>query len=167
MKKLLISAVALVLIGSNANAQSLQETEDWILKKSELSIYSYQMKYSFTDGKFESRYEPMSVIGARIIVNRSIPIAEIKTISHVVGDNYISFKLKCDYDCVYHENNDGDGKFESEMMDEHFLFEIYGEKGGKPDLALIPRLEKAFLKLVELNGGKAKIVPHVEKKEAF
>lgn len=154
MKKIIIAIIFALSFHSNSFAQTLSETENWILSK----IPTYQpleLKYSFDNGNLIRKFAmPYSAGGKK--TKDVIPLKEVKTISTLVGNNFISLQLKCENDCTYEELSTSSDDFISEEMQGHFLFEIYGD--GEIDKSLAPRLEKAFLKLIELNGGKAKII---------
>jgi hypothetical protein len=154
MKKFLL---ALLIFPLSALGQTKEETQAWIISK---IPYNYDLKYTIEDDKL------VSTMPGRHGGNnykRSMPISAIKTISHVHTDTYLSFALKCDDECAYLIATDSRDKFVSEAKKDVMLFELY----GKLDAELIPRMEKALLRLVELNGGKAKIIPFQKKKEAF
>ncbi len=159
MRKMFAAILFALLFHTNSYAQSLSETENWILSK----IPFYQpldLKYSFDNGNLIRKLAmPYSAGGKK--TKDIIPLKDVKTISVLVGDDFISFKLKCDSDCAYEELSTSEGDFISEEMFDAFLFEIYFD--GKFDKSLAPRIEKALLKAIELNGGKAKIITDVEK----
>ncbi len=154
MKKIIVAIIFAFSFYSNSFAQTLNETENWILSK----IPTYQpleLKYTFDNGNLIRKFAMPQVTGGKKTKD-VIPLKEVKTISTLVGDDFISLSLKCENDCTYEEVSTSDGDFISEEIQGQFLFEIYGD--GKIDKTLAPRLEKAFLKLIELNGGKAKII---------
>lgn len=162
MKKIIFAIIFALTLHSNSFAQSLSETENWILSKTP-SFQPLGLKYSFENGNLIGKYEmPLAAGGKK--TKDIIPLKDVISISTFIGDDFISLKLKCETDCTYEELSTSDGDFISEEMQGHFLFEIYGD--GKIDKALAPRLEKAFLKLIELNGGQAKIIKD-EVKEPF
>lgn len=163
MKKFFATLILASSICAPAFAQSLEETQKWLLAKALDSKFASTQVFSFGEGTFESETTPAAVYNKKTY-NRSIPLKDVKTISVLQGDGFVSFTLSCDYECAYEETVDYyDKKFISEKMKNYFLFEIY----GNPNPTLNPRIEKALLKLVELNGGKAKIVAPEKEKEPF
>lgn len=144
-------------------AQSREETIEWLMEKSATSKYSLNIKHAIENGDFVMRYE-MPYISGGGEIKKSVPLAQIKSIQHEHTETFLTFMFFCETaDCAYMVQTDSDGKFKSEEKQERFLFEIY----GKVDAALIPRIEKALLHLIKLEGGNAKLAPFVPKKEAF
>jgi hypothetical protein len=141
-------------------AQSKEETIQWILDQSEDE--EYKLKFEINDGELISIYEKPYILGGEI--KKSIPIASITKISFSHTDKYLTLLLECaTNDCVYMVETDSSDKFMQEEKQPRMLFEIY----KKTDKALIPRMEKAWLHLVKLHGGKASFGPWPKKKEAF
>lgn len=158
MKKFLLAFLFVPLSFSlGALAQTKEETQAWIISKIPFNL---DLKYSIDADKLVSIMSPR-FSGDHF--KRSIPMGSVKTISYVHTDTYLSFVLKCEDECAYLIITDKNDKFVSENKKDVMLFELY----GKLDAELIPRMEKALLRLVELNGGKAKLIPHQKKKEAF
>jgi hypothetical protein len=153
--KILLLLIA--LLPFSALAQTKEETAAWILSKANES-YNHGASYAISEGDLtvnlsagDSRYE------------RTIPIGSIKTISMVHTDEYMTFVLKCDDDCVYFVETDLNNKFKSDSQKDVLMIEMY----RKVDASLGPRMQKALLHLVELHGGKAAVIPYRPKKEAF
>lgn len=155
MKKLLL---ALLLLPLTAAAQTKEETQAWILSK--VPYVSY-LNYTIDGENLIATFPPMR--GGGNTIKRTLALKGIKNISYTHTDKYLSFVLKCDTECAYLIETDGSDKFVSESKKDMMLFELY----GKVDADIGPRMEKALLRLVELNGGKAKAVPYQKKKEAF
>jgi hypothetical protein len=163
MKALHIVLLSLLPIAT-LQAQSLEETQSWILEQDRNNLTD--LSHSIEDGEFISTLRMPSLGSAGGgEVKRSVPLAQIKTISYVHTDEYLSFVLQCAQGdaCVYQVVNDSDGNFESEERREKLLFELY----KKLDASFPKRMEKALLHLIKLSGGSAKAVPFVKKKEAF
>lgn len=154
MKKILI---ALLCVPVLAFAQTKEETEAWILSK---IPYSSNFKYTFAG---DGLIMVMPGVYGGNTTKRTMVIQNIKTISAERTDTYVSFNLKCDDDCVYTVSTDTNDKFVSESKGEKMFLAL----SGKIDPELIPRMEKALLRLVELNNGKARVIPFQKKKEAF
>jgi hypothetical protein len=145
-------------------AQSEEETVQWLIEQTKPHDLTYvTLEYSVVAGDLKSLYY-FSLGETKL--TKSVALSKVTKISHVQTDKYLSFSLMCDNkdDCARAEETERySDKFVSESANEKFLFEIY----RKTDKSLAPRIQKALLHLIELNGGKAKAVPHVARKEAF
>ena len=148
-----------MLLPLSAFAQTREETEQWILEKASVSM-DLGLNYKIKDEKLISE---LLGVGMGVMVERTIPIASVTMISHVRTDKYLTFFLFCDEDCAYFVQTDSDGKFKKDGMQGKFLLEMYGNINPE----IIPRMQKALLHLVELHGGKAKLVAYQKPNEAF
>jgi hypothetical protein len=153
--KMLLLFIALLPL--SALGQTKEETAEWIVSKANES-YNYGASYDISDGDLtvklsagESHYE------------RTIPIGSIKTVSMVHTEDYMTFVLKCDDDCVYLVETDLNDRFKADSHQGVLMIEMY----RKVDPSLGPRMQKALLHLVELHGGKAVVIAFQPKKEAF
>jgi hypothetical protein len=153
--KILLLLVA--LLPFSAFAQTKEETAEWIVSKANES-YNYGASYAISEGDLTVK---MSASDSRF--ERTIPISSIKTVSMVHTDDYMTFVLKCDDDCVYLVETDLNDKFKSDSYKGVLMIEMY----RKVDASLGPRMQKALLHLVELHGGKATVTPYQPKKETF
>jgi hypothetical protein len=164
MNKLMNTLIfSLVLIAPMTSyAQSKAETETWLIEQSRENTQG--LSYKMEDDQLMSVLElpSLGTYGGGE-VHRTVNLAAVKTVSMVHTDEYLSFKLMCETDCVYQVVNDRDGKFESEDKRKNFLFEIY----RKLDKSYPPRVQKALLHLIKLSGGNAKIVAPQKPKEPF
>jgi hypothetical protein len=163
MKKLLwiltlLSALAPALV----MAQTKEETEKWILTQTDNNTIR-SLSYKIENGEWVRKLEPFTMIGDGKTTKNTIQIKDITSISFLHTDKVMSFKFTCPDDCVYAVTTNSSDKFVSDEKGSSFLFEIY----GKLDASMLPRMQKAILHLIELNGGKAKMVPHQKPKEAF
>ncbi len=167
----LILALAITLSFPTATfAQTKEATEAWIIKQTEPNNESLkgEFKYSIEGDKLVSRHEIPYILQSAgklnySVIQKSIPLKSIKIVSFVHTKKYVSFNLICEDDCMHQQSLTNDNKVESERRSKKFLFEIYANL----DKSFPPRLEKALLHLIELNGGKAKVVKIVEQKEPF
>src|SRR3546814_4525150 len=83
--------------------------------------------------------EPISVlVGVGSDIEKSIPLESVKTISYKHTDEFLSFVLKCEYDCVYSVVTDPNGKMEEDKYINQFLLEIY----EKVDVQMVSRMQK-------------------------
>ena len=155
MKMLLILILALLPL--SVIAQTMDETEQWIIEKVNVSR-GLGLSYKINDDVLVSEVSSMDLVD-----ERTIPIASITSISYVQTDKYLTFFLTCEDDCAYFVQTDSDGTFKEDGKRSKFLLEMY----GKIDPEIIPRLQKALLHLIELHGGKAKLVAYQKPKEAF
>ncbi len=157
MKKLSIGILLFFVFAITAIAQTREETEAWIIKQVEFNLEG-RLKYSIEGDELISRLTLPYRMGGETI-QKSIPINQIKSISFTHTHEFLSYSLICDKPCVSQFNGDT----QSEDMKPRFLFEIY----KKLDSSFLPRMDKALLKLIELHGGKAKIVQQKPEKETF
>ncbi len=142
-------------------AQTQEETEAWIVEQTD--FYNYGLTYTIEGDELVSRIS-LPLAGGGGTIKKSIPISRITKISFVhEKEKFLSYSLKCNDSCAYMVKLSSDEKFEEEEQQHQFLFEMY----KKVDESFPPRMNKALLRLVELHGGKAKIVPHKAPKEAF
>lgn len=155
--KNLIWILLLALFSASAMAQTQEETEAWIIKQSGFNLEG-RLKHSIEGDELISRLTLPYAMGGETI-QRSIPIKQIKTISYTHTDAYLSYTLMCDKPCTTQFN----GNTEVEEKSPKFLFEIHKSF----DSSFPPRMHKALLKLVELHGGKAKMVRQQATREAF
>jgi hypothetical protein len=175
MKKVLL--IIFVLISFWANAQTKEETKSWILQQTNSypdKFYKYEFLGNFIGTKME------------ILGNKSstyILMDSIKSISYKHDKTGLVFILSCNSDCGIYTFLDRDYVEPSDtkpktVRDKFGTKPVKGKTeeaanrlliyfAGEVDKALIPRLEKAFLTLVQLHGGKATLVPLKVKKEAF
>jgi hypothetical protein len=144
----------LLFYNSMALAQTLEETEGWILKQTDFNLDG-RLKYSIEDGELVSRLTLPYALGGETI-QKAIPISHIKKISFVQTDKYLSYSLMCDNPCAYQADEPDDKQAK-------FLFEIY----KKQNPSFHPRMQKALLHLIKLHGGEAKMIEQDVKKEAF
>ena len=157
----------LFLLPFSASSQTREETEKWILSKVDVRSLELGLEYSIVDGDLIRVVKPISVLvgDSRFddVHENSIPLGSIKTISYKHTDEYLSFMLKCDDDCVYYVLTNSRGEMKKDEYIGAFLLEIY----AKVDTEMVARMQKALLHLVQLHGGSAKLVPLSEPKEAF
>ena len=175
MKKILVIIMFLPIYVS---AQTKEETEKWILNQ--LPYDSY-FTYSFSNKYLMSTFYIYQINSTTV---NSIPLDAVKTISVDYSTESMGFIFKCDNRCNMQMKTDGEYKAPkrsepASVRDKsHLDMDTVHKKvstsesfmlfiKGRVDKTMIPRLEKAFLHLIELNGGKAKLVPYKAKKEAF
>jgi hypothetical protein len=175
MKKILF--VTLVSISFFAKAQTKEETKNWILQQTNSypdKFYSYEFIGNFIGTKME-------MLGNK--TSTYILIDSIKSVSYKHDKTGLVFILKCNSNCgiytfldrEYVEPSNTKPKTVRDKPDtkpvkgktEEAVGSLLIYFAGEIDKSLIPRLEKAFLTLVQLHGGKAKLVPLKVKKEAF
>jgi hypothetical protein len=159
MKKLLY---LLAILPALTMAQTKEETEKWILAQTANNTIR-NLSYKIENGEWVRKLEPFTMIGNGQTTKNTIQIKDIKTITVLHTEKFMSFSFICPDDCTYSVTTGSSDKFVSDSRGSSFLFEIY----GKLDDSLLPRMQKAILHLVELNGGKAKMVPYQKPKEAF
>jgi hypothetical protein len=143
----------LILFSSNVIAQTLAETEAWIIKQTEVNPDA--MKHSIEGDELISHTE-MGIGSMSEKIQKAIPISKITTIAYTHTNEYLSYTMTCDTPCAYLLD-------EPEEKRPIFLFEIY----TKLDASYVPRMNKALLNLVKLHGGKARIVKAKIEKEAY
>ncbi len=161
MKKL-ICILALLSAPGWAMAQTKEETEKWIAAQAP-EQYSLGLSYVIEGGEWTRKLAPITMMGSRETHKNTIQIKDITTVTFSHTDKFMSFKFTCPDDCVYSVTTSSSDKFVSDKKGNTFLFEIY----GKLDASMLPRMQKAILHLIELNGGKAKMVAYQKPKEAF
>lgn len=159
MKKLLY---LLALLPALAMAQTKEDTEKWILAQNANSTIR-SLSYTIEKGEWVRTLQPFTMIGSQNTTKNTIQIKDIKTITVLHTDKFMSFQFNCPDDCAYSVTTSGSDKFVSDARSNSFLFEIY----SKLDDSMLPRMQKAILHLIELNGGKAKMVPYQKPKETF
>ena len=157
MKKLYAGILLFFVFTITAVAQTREETEAWIIKQAKFNLEG-RLKYAIEGDELISRLTLPYGMGGETI-QKSIPINQIKSISFTHTHEFLSYSLICNKPCVSQFN----GNTQSEDMKPRFLFEIY----KKLDSSFLPRMDKALLKLIELHGGKAKIVQQKPEKETF
>lgn len=163
MKKLLRAlAVLSALAPALVMAQSKEETEKWISAQAP-EQYSLGLSYVIEGGEWTRKLAPLTTRGSGETHKNTIQIKDITTVTFLHTDKFMSFKFTCAGDCVYSVTTNSSDKFVSDAKGGSFLFEIY----GKLDASMLPRMQKAILHLIELNGGKAKMVAYQKPKEAF
>ena len=154
MKKFLWFALFFPFV---AMAQTQPETEAWILAQAS-AHYNLDLSYQIEEGEFISTLK-----GYETRYKTSLPIKDITSISYLHTDRFLSFQFKCKDECAYLLITDNYDKYISDQKKTGFLFELY----GKIDASMIPRIQKALLHLIEIQGGKAQLVPYQKPKEAF
>ncbi len=159
MKKLLYVLAFLPVL---VMAQTKEETEKWILAQTANNTIR-SLSYKIENGEWIRKLEPFTMIGDGKTTKNTIQIKDIKTVSVLHTEKFMSFEFTCPEDCTYSVTTNSSDKFVSDEKGSNFLFEIY----GKLDASMLPRMQKAILHLIELNGGKAKMVAHQKPKEAF
>lgn len=157
MKKPYVWILLFSVFSVTAMAQTREETEAWIIKQAEFNLEG-RLKYAIEGDELISRLTLPYGMGGETI-QKSIPINQIKSISFTHTHEFLSYSLICEKPCVSQFN----GNTESKEMKPKFLFEIYKNL----DSSFLPRMHKALLKLIELHGGKAKIVQQKREKETF
>jgi hypothetical protein len=163
MKKLLwILTLLAALAPALATAQTKEETEKWILTQTDNNTIR-SLSYKIENGEWIRKLEPFTMIGDGKTTKNTIQIKDIKTVSALHTEKFMSFEFTCPEDCTYSVTTNSSDKFVSDEKGNRFLFEIY----GKLDASMLPRMQKAILRLIELNGGKAKMVAYQKPKEAF
>ncbi len=158
MKKFLY---LLALLPALVMAQTKEETEKWILAQAS-GQYSMGLSYDIQGGEWSRKLAPLAMSSGNSHKN-TIEIKDITTVSFLHTDKFMSFKFTCPDECVYTVTTTSSDKFVSDAKGNSFLFEIY----SKLDPSMLPRMQKAILHLIELNGGKAKMVAYQKPKEAF
>lgn len=161
-KSLWILALLVALLPALVIAQTKEETEKWILTQTDNNTIR-SLSYKIDNGEWIRKLEPFTMIGDGKTTKNTIQIKDIKTVSALHTEKFMSFEFACPEDCTYSVTTNSSDKFVSDEKGNRFLFEIY----GKLDPSMLPRMQKAILHLIELNGGKAKMVPHQKPKEAF
>ncbi len=175
MKK--IALLILVTFPFWAKAQTKEETKEWILQQTRTypeRYYEYEIKDNAIGYKAD-------LLGNKSLC--SILIDSIKTISYRHDNTGLVFVLGCNSDCGISTFLDRDYVEPSSskpktVRDKPNTQPVKGRTDkavnsliiyfiGSIDKSLIPRLEKAFLTLVQLHGGKAKLTPLKTKKQAF
>jgi hypothetical protein len=163
MKKLLwLLAVLAALAPAWVAAQTKEETEKWILTQTDNNTIR-SLSYKIENGEWIRKLEPFTMIGDGKTTKNTIQIKDIKTVSVLHTEKFMSFEFTCPEDCAYSVTTNSSDKFVSDEKGNRFLFEIY----GRLDASMLPRMQKAILHLIELNGGKAKMVANQKPKEAF
>jgi hypothetical protein len=163
MKKLLcLLALLSALAPASVAAQTKEETEKWISAQAREN-YSLGLSYVIEGGEWTRKLKPTTMIGSGETHKNTVQIKDITTVTFLQTDKFMSFKFTCQDDCVYSVTTNSSDKFVSDKKDNSFLFEIY----EKLDASMLPRMQKAILHLIELNGGKAKMVAYQKPKEAF
>ena len=157
----------LFLLPFSASSQTREETEKWILSKVDVRSLELGLEYSIVDGELIRVVRPISVLSGDSrfdhVHETSIPLGSIKTISYKHTDEYLSFELKCNDDCVYYVLTSSREEMKKDEYIGVFRLEVY----AKVDAEMAVRMQNALLHLVQLHGGSAKIVPFPEPKEAF
>jgi hypothetical protein len=163
MKKIAFVLLGVLsLVPAIVAAQSREETESWILEQTKFNLDG-RLIHKVEGGNLISELTLPFPPGGGDILKRKIPLASVKTMSYLQTDKFLSFSLMCEDECMHQTEANYAGKFKSERRSKKFLFEIF----RTVDKSYGPRMEKALLHLITLNGGKAKVVPHVVQKEAF
>ena len=139
---------------SAAIAQTLAETEAWIIEQTKVN--PYQLKHSIVGDELIS----ITTVGSDMItggpVQKAIPISQVTTIAYTHTNEYLSYTMTRDNPCAYLLD-------EPEELRPKFLFEIY----TKLDASYVPRMNKALQHLIKLHGGKSKVVKAAAVKEVF
>lgn len=151
-----IYLIAFLLFVDNAVAQTKEETEEWIIKQSEMNSPLLKYRIEGDEMVSEVSFGPGAATMGSMPVQKAISISKITRITYVHTDKYLSYSLMCDSPCAYLLD-------EPDEKRSKFLFEIY----RKLDSSFPPRMNKALLHLVKLHGGKASIAKQEAPKEAF
>ncbi len=159
MIKVLVTLYLSLFFSSNAVAQTIQQTQAWIIKQTEVNPYA--LKHTIEGDQLISHFDFASGITGEVI-QKAIPISQITKISYTHTHEYLSYSMTCGKPCAY-LLNDSDQDDEVNEKHTHFLFEIY----KNVDKSYVARMNRALIHLVFLHGGKAMIVKTEILKEAF
>src|SRR3546814_8506483 len=81
------------------------------MSKADVRAYELGLHYRIEEGEMIQLIEPISVlVGVGSDIEKSIPLESVKTISYKHTDEFLSFVLKCEYDCVYSVVTNPNGK---------------------------------------------------------
>ena len=152
MIKKIVSSLLLLMIAELPLAQTLRETEGWIIKQTEVN--PYELKHSIEGDELISRLHLPRISGGPI--EKAVPIKHVTTIIYTHTNEYLSYTMQCDRPCAYLLD-------EPDIKQPKFLFEIY----KRLDSSYVPRMNSALLHLVKLHGGKARIIKAEPPKQAF
>src|SRR3546814_20785310 len=112
-----ILLIFLFLLPFAASSQTREETEAWIMSKADVRAYELGLHYRIEEGEMIQLIEPISVlVGVGSDIEKSIPLESVKTISYKHTDEFLSFFLNCEYDCVYSVVTDPNGKMEADKI---------------------------------------------------
>ena len=154
MTKKLVFSLLLLMLAELPLAQTLQETESWIIQQTEVN--RYQLKHRIEGDELISRLEFPSLKVGDGIIEKAVPIKQVTTIIYTHTNEYLSYTMQCDRPCAYLLD-------EPDIKQPKFLFEIY----KRLDPSYVPRMNSALLHLVKLHGGKARIIKAEPPKQAF
>ena len=150
--KSFIALCLLSLVSTNAMTRTLEETESWIIKQTEVNPYG--LKHGIEGDVLISKFTIVTIGGETI--EKGIPISQITKIAYMHTNEYLSYTMTCDTPCVYLLD-------EPDEKQPKFLFEIYKNL----DKSYVLRMNKALLNLVKLHGGSVKTVNAEAIKEAY
>jgi hypothetical protein len=183
MKKYLL--VAACLVSLSMKAQTLEETEKWI--SSELdNHHDTETRYSFnnhhsiiSEWSLTHKLRFYDIAKGEKAANgvRIVDLAKIKEITYFKKDEKFHIILSCKELCGLFVETSKDYVKEEKITvrnstpqkgtkKETLVNEIWVTIAEVSEESLLPRIEKAFLHLIKLNGGDAKIVPY-KPKEPF
>ncbi len=153
----------LVTFTSLSYSQTKEETKNWIEKETfnhrlmgDLTFTNYFIKDGFI---IEESYQKHK--GSFIFWNTAkIPIKNIYLIEIDKSQSGYIFNLKCKNDCVSYRWYDYEEKLKEQYLSQTFSIQI-----DQNDPSLLDRLPKSLIHLVNLYGGKAKLIPM--KKDPF
>lgn len=126
-----------------AQAQSLEETRNWIIRQSEMN--PPHLRHYFEDGELVSEVSlgpGASSLGAPPVL-KAVELKQVTRITYVQTARYLSYSLFCDQPCAYLVD-------EPNRRSTKFLFELYRQVGDDYP----PRMSKALQQLVKLHGGR-------------
>ena len=151
-----IPLLPLLLFASPVSAQSLEETERWILDQTRVNPAT--LTYGIGGGLMRSKVTlgaGASIFGATP-VRKAIPLSEVSRIFYVRTERYLSYSLSCRSPCAFLEDEPG-------TKQAIFLLEFYAQLAA----AYVTRMNKALIHLVKLHGGSAVIEEQPLKQEPF
>jgi hypothetical protein len=156
-----VVVLLLALVGhAIVAAQTRSEAEAWIVEQAANNVAG--LTYAIDGDDLVRRLQMPSPLSSGV-VQQTIPIRRITRIEVTHTEKYLSYTLSCDEPCVEQLTegvaDDSDPRRKRPVL----LFEIY----RRLDASFPPRMNKALLKLVELHGGKAKVVEKAKPKAPF
>jgi hypothetical protein len=157
LRKISLSILVLLFLSvGKATGQTLDETEAWIIKQTEVN--RAELKHSIDRGILISHLKLGMNVGGLFggAIEKGIPIGKVTQIGYTHTPDYLSYTMTCKSPCAFLLE-------EPDTMRPKFLFEIY----KKVDAVYVERMNKALAHLVRLHGGHATLVKASPVKEAF
>ena len=150
--------IASTLVTFPAIAENKETMASWIIRQTEIDSIPPNspapgLSYAISGEELHRRVEFPTLAGGGT-VQMSIPIQQISRIEYLYTERYLAYSLSCTNNCVK-TTRQGGAAAPITSEPRKLLFEI--KRKLDPDFP--PRMHQALLKLIELHGGKARLMP--------